>query len=65
MSSVIYSPNCALGLSIEAASGIKIEEYFSKAMWYATMATVLAVIQIFVLIHQMEYTPTPSVSTEY
>ncbi|SAL96139.1 hypothetical protein [Absidia glauca] len=60
LSSVIYSPNCALGLSIEAASGIKIEEYFSKAMWYATMATVLAVIQIFVLIHQMEYTPTPS-----
>ncbi|KAI8339033.1 hypothetical protein BC941DRAFT_350028 [Chlamydoabsidia padenii] len=60
LSSVIYSPNCALALSIEKASGIKIEEYFSKAMSYATMATFIAVIQIFVLIHQMEYTPTPS-----
>ncbi|ORZ10077.1 hypothetical protein BCR42DRAFT_333854 [Absidia repens] len=60
LSSVIYSPNCALGISIENASGIKIEEYFSKAISYATMATILAIGQIFLLIHQMEYTPTPS-----
>ncbi|KAI8086537.1 uncharacterized protein BX664DRAFT_336101 [Halteromyces radiatus] len=60
LSSIMYSPDCGLGLSIENASGIKIEEYFSKTISYATMATILAILQIFLLIHQMEYTPTPS-----
>ena len=62
MSSIMYSPNCGLALISDDGIGAKIERYYSKAISYATMASVLAIIQIFVLIHQMEYTPTPSVS---
>ncbi|CAO3616408.1 unnamed protein product [Cunninghamella echinulata] len=60
ISSTIYSPDCALQISIKDAEGLKIEEYFVKATNYATMATVIAISQIFLLIHQMEFTPTPS-----
>ncbi|KAG0173222.1 hypothetical protein DFQ30_008491 [Apophysomyces sp. BC1015] len=60
ISSVMFSPNCGLAMSINEATGIKIEKYYSKAISYASMATVIAIVQIFALIHQMEYTPTPS-----
>lgn len=61
LSSELYSPNCHLLLSIDKQAGIKIEKYYKKAVAYAGMASVIAVIQIFALIHQMEFTPTPSV----
>ncbi|KAF7728629.1 hypothetical protein EC973_005856 [Apophysomyces ossiformis] len=60
ISSALYSPNCGLVLSIKEATGIKIEKYYSKAISYAAMATAVAIVQIFSLINQMEYTPTPS-----
>ncbi|KAG1143058.1 hypothetical protein G6F37_011401 [Rhizopus arrhizus] len=60
LSSELYSPNCHLLLSIDKQAGIKIEKYYKKAVAYAGMASVIAVIQIFALIHQMEFTPTPS-----
>ncbi|ORY94080.1 hypothetical protein BCR43DRAFT_495831 [Syncephalastrum racemosum] len=60
LSSVMYSPNCGLSMSVQEAEGTKIEKYYSKAVSYAAMAAVAAVIQIFSLIQQMEYTPTPS-----
>lgn len=63
LSSEMYSPNCKLLLSSHKQSGIKIEKYYRKAVTYAGIASVIAVIQIFALIHQMEYTPTPSVRT--
>lgn len=61
MSSEMFSPNCNLLLSSHKQAGIKIESYYNKAITYAGIASVIAVIQIFSLIHQMEYTPTPSV----
>lgn len=57
----MFSPNCNLLLSSHKQNGIKIERYYRKAVTYAGIASVIAVIQIFALIHQMEYTPTPSV----
>ncbi|KAI7889472.1 uncharacterized protein EV154DRAFT_514338 [Mucor mucedo] len=60
MSSEMFSPNCNLLLSSHKQAGIKIESYYNKAITYAGIASVIAVIQIFSLIHQMEYTPTPS-----
>ncbi|KAI9246092.1 hypothetical protein BDA99DRAFT_447589 [Phascolomyces articulosus] len=60
MSSVMYSPNCGLAMTSDDGVGTKLERYYSKAVSYATMAIILAIIQIFALIHQMEYTPTPS-----
>ncbi|KAI8142937.1 hypothetical protein BJV82DRAFT_515843 [Fennellomyces sp. T-0311] len=60
MASILYSPNCGLKLTIEDSLGAKIERFYSKAVSYASMASVLAIVQIFALIHQMEYTPTPS-----
>ncbi|CAO3608837.1 unnamed protein product [Cunninghamella blakesleeana] len=60
ISSIAYSPDCALQLSMKKFKGLKIEEYFVKATNYATMATIIAISQIFLLIHQMEFTPTPS-----
>lgn len=62
LSSEIFSPNCWFLLSSSKQPGIKIEKYYSKAVTYAGIASVIAVIQIFSLIHQMEHTPTPSVS---
>lgn len=49
-------------MEMDDSDGIKIEKYYKKAISYATLASVVAFIQIFLLIHQMEYTPTPSVS---
>ncbi|KAI8983562.1 hypothetical protein BDB01DRAFT_791258 [Pilobolus umbonatus] len=60
LSSELYSPQCRLSLSVHKESGIKIEVYYSKAITYAGIASIIAAIQIFTLIHQMEYTPTPS-----
>ncbi|KAI9477893.1 MAG: hypothetical protein EXX96DRAFT_229516 [Benjaminiella poitrasii] len=60
LSSEMYSPNCQLLLATTHSNGIKIENYYNKAMTYASAASLIAVIQIFTLIHQMEYTPTPS-----
>ena len=62
ISSVIYSPECGLVLSVDHEEGIKIESYYNKAVSHAAMASGLAIIQIFTMIYQMEYTPTPSVS---
>lgn len=59
---MMYSHNCGLSLAVKDGEGTKIEKYYSKAISYAAMAIVLALIQISVLIHQMEFTPTPSVS---
>lgn len=61
-SMVMYSANCGIVLEMDDSSGIKIEKYYKKAISYATLASILTFIQIFLLIHQMEYTPTPSVS---
>ncbi|ORX62922.1 hypothetical protein DM01DRAFT_1297822 [Hesseltinella vesiculosa] len=60
LSSVMYSTECGLAITMTDASGMKIETYFNKAGSYATMATAIAIAQTFLLIHQMEYTPTPS-----
>ncbi|KAI7897604.1 uncharacterized protein BX663DRAFT_556558 [Cokeromyces recurvatus] len=60
LSSEMYSPNCQLLLSTSNSKGIKIENYYSKAMTYASIASLIAIIQIFTLIDQMEFTPTPS-----
>lgn len=61
LSTEMFSPNCHLLISSRKTDGIKIENYYNKAITYAGIASVIAVIQIFSLIHQMEYTPTPSV----
>ncbi|CAO0795418.1 unnamed protein product [Mucor circinelloides] len=60
LSTEMYSSNCELLISSRKTDGIKIENYYNKAVVYAGIASVIAVIQIFSLIHQMEYTPTPS-----
>lgn len=60
-SMVMYSANCEIVMEMDDSDGIKIEKYYKKAISYATLASVVAFIQIFLLIHQMEYTPTPSV----
>ncbi|KAI9290201.1 hypothetical protein BC943DRAFT_270351 [Umbelopsis sp. AD052] len=59
-SMVMYSANCEMVMEMEDSNGIKIEKYYKKAISYATLASIVAFIQIFLLIHQMEYTPTPS-----
>ncbi|KAF9996823.1 hypothetical protein BGZ65_007599, partial [Modicella reniformis] len=56
----IYSPNCRLTLVVKNAEGMKREKFYSKAVNYAGMAGTLAFIQVFLLVRQMEYTPTPS-----
>lgn len=61
LSTEMYSSNCELLISSRKTDGIKIENYYNKAVVYAGIASVIAVIQIFSLIYQMEYTPTPSV----
>ncbi|KAI8645850.1 hypothetical protein BD408DRAFT_43760 [Parasitella parasitica] len=60
ISTEMYSSNCQLLISSRKTDGIKIENYYNKAVIYAGIASVIAVIQIFSLIRQMEYTPTPS-----
>lgn len=65
LSSEMFSPNCWFLLSSSKQPGIKIEKYYSKAITYAGIASVIAIIQIFSLIHQMEHTPTPSVSSDF
>jgi len=59
-SMVMYSANCGIVMEMDDSNGIKIEKYYKKAISYATLASIITFIQIFLLIHQMEYTPTPS-----
>ncbi|KAG0309914.1 hypothetical protein BGZ98_000002 [Dissophora globulifera] len=56
----MYSPNCRLTLGVKDAEGMKREKFYAKAVNYAGMAGTLAFIQVFLLVRQMEYTPTPS-----
>jgi hypothetical protein len=58
----MYSPNCRLTIGVKQAEGMKREKFYSKAVYYAGMAGTVAFIQVFLLVRQMEYTPTPSVS---
>ncbi|KAF9413261.1 hypothetical protein BGZ94_000783 [Podila epigama] len=59
----MYSPNCRLVISAKDGVGMKREKFFSKAVNYAGMAGTIAFIQVFLLVRQMEYTPTPSSPT--
>ncbi|KAJ2956270.1 hypothetical protein NQZ79_g7864 [Umbelopsis isabellina] len=59
-SMVVYSENCGLLMEVQDAKGTKIEKYYKKAINYATLASAVTLIQVFLLIYQMEYTPTPS-----
>ncbi|KAF9931398.1 hypothetical protein FBU30_010327 [Linnemannia zychae] len=56
----MYSPNCRLVIGVKKAEGMKREKFYSKAVYYAAMAGTVAFIQVFLLVRQMEYTPTPS-----
>ncbi|KAG0363271.1 hypothetical protein BGZ54_008222, partial [Gamsiella multidivaricata] len=56
----IYSPNCRLTIGVKKAEGMKREKFYAKAVNYAGMAGTVAFIQVFLLVRQMEYTPTPS-----
>ncbi|KAG0202643.1 hypothetical protein BGX28_004903 [Mortierella sp. GBA30] len=56
----IYSPNCRLALGVNSSVGMKREKFYAKAVNYAGMAGTLAFVQVFLLVRQMEYTPTPS-----
>lgn len=58
----MYSPNCRLTIGVKKSEGMKREKFYSKAVYYAGMAGTVAFIQVFLLVYQMEYTPTPSVS---
>ncbi|CDS07323.1 hypothetical protein LRAMOSA01272 [Lichtheimia ramosa] len=60
MSSVMYSPNCGVSIVSNDSDGTRIEKFYNKSIHYATMATLVALVQIFSLINQMEYTSTPS-----
>ncbi|KAF9207067.1 hypothetical protein BGZ49_001285, partial [Haplosporangium sp. Z 27] len=55
-----YSPNCRIVAGVKDAEGMKREKFYAKAVNYAGMAGTLAFIQVFLIVHQMEYTPTPS-----
>ena len=57
----LYSNNCELLLSANKVKGLKIDKYYSKAVYYAVFASILALSQVFLLIRQMEKTATPSV----
>ncbi|KFH64130.1 hypothetical protein MVEG_09955 [Podila verticillata NRRL 6337] len=56
----MYSPNCRIAIGIKDGEGMKREKFFAKAVNYAGMAGTIAFIQVFLLVRQMEYTPTPS-----
>ncbi|KAG9072643.1 hypothetical protein KI688_000414 [Linnemannia hyalina] len=56
----MYSPNCRLTIGVKKSEGMKREKFYTKAVYYAGMAGTVAFIQVFLLVRQMEYTPTPS-----
>ncbi|KAF9959133.1 hypothetical protein BGZ72_010262 [Mortierella alpina] len=56
----MYSPNCRLALGVKNSVGMKREKLYAKAVNYAGLAGSLAFFQVFLLVRQMEYTPTPS-----
>ncbi|KAG0095149.1 hypothetical protein BGZ93_006282, partial [Podila epicladia] len=56
----MYSPNCRLAIGVKDSEGMKREKFYAKAVNYAGMSGTIAFIQVFLLVRQMEYTPTPS-----
>ncbi|OZJ06988.1 hypothetical protein BZG36_00195 [Bifiguratus adelaidae] len=57
---LLFSSNCAIAFESRDAKGVKIEKYYNKAIKFAAMGTLSGILSTFLMIHQTEYTPTPS-----
>lgn len=60
LTTLLHSPKCGVSLVIKDAPGVKIEKYNNKTINYAAMVSAMALVQIWLLISQMQYTSTPS-----
>lgn len=63
LNAVLFSKECNLYLDLTEMKGLELDRFWDKATTYAAVLTIITAIQTWVLVKQMEYTSTPTVSS--
>lgn len=63
MHGILYSPDCAFLLQVTEADSLTSARFWRKAVHYSAALAIVTFIQVLLLVSQMEFTPTASVST--
>lgn len=64
LNALAYSSNCGLLLDITNARSLLMDQFWAKAQNYAIALAVVAALQVYLLVQQMESTSTPSVRSD-
>ena len=64
LDAILFSKECNLVLEFDNMEGLEVDEFWSQTMAYAFVLAVVTALQTWVLVKQMEYTSTPTVSTQ-
>lgn len=59
----MFSPECNLVLELDDMQGLELDRFWNKALNYSLILAIVTAIQAWVLVKQMEYTSTPTVSS--
>lgn len=62
MDAIVFSRDCNLVLELDKMEGLERDLFWEKAITYAAILGIVTILQTWVLVKQMEYTSTPTVS---
>lgn len=62
MDGILFSKDCNIVVELDNMVGLELEDFWNKAITYSFILGALTLFQTWVLVKQMEYTTTPSVS---
>lgn len=63
MDAIIFSRDCNLVVELDNMEGLERDMFWDKAITYAAILSIITILQTWVLVKQMEYTSTPTVSS--
>ncbi|KAI9592650.1 hypothetical protein BDF19DRAFT_467909 [Syncephalis fuscata] len=55
-----YSTNCGIEITAKKMNGLLVAEFYNRVTLLSILATIVGVVQLFLIISQMEYTQTPA-----
>lgn len=62
LDAVLFSKDCNIVLELDHLEGLELDKFWDQATIYAFFLTLITALQTWVLVRQMEYTSTPTVS---
>lgn len=62
LNGILFSKDCNIVVELDDMVGLELEDFWNKAVSYSFILGILTLLQTWVLVKQMEYTTTPSVS---